>query len=172
MMAKSNSSYVRQNTIKMQQQPHHKDLQTLKITMKVIFIMVILHFLFHCIYQTILNEDNSITKFTQFHRNSESIYPSVTICVNPFESGKLQTEILIRNGTEYLEGRHWKKMFLKRNYDTITKSMEDNLLGILMTMYNKSRKFAFDLKTNHGVNKKNTFFPKFYVSLRLLYMKC
>ena len=115
----------------------------------------------YCIHRYIKNEDSTEVKYTDFHTDENSIYPSMSFCFrDPFIEEKFISYGLGFNASsykEFLKGELWDERMLNIKYDEVTPSLSENLLGGYVHNHKKDK---FDWK------------PYVYVSFRSAYQKC
>ena len=133
-----------------------------------------------CFNDYLKDEDVSLTEYKKFnHEDHENIYPSVTFCVEPpFIAKKLDDifdDIDVTKYKNFLGGKTWDERLLRVDYDNVTVSLDDSLLGVRMNLINDySRIYSYGHKSPKFPDDKwiTKFKPNFYVSLRLWNKKC
>ena len=114
------------------------------------------------------DEDTTLVQVTKFHSSKDAIYPSFSFCILPpflekqFEIYR-DDAINMTSYAQFLDGTIWDERFLKVDYDNVTVSLIDNLIGAVY-------------KTSH-LNRNNKFIrknmvPYHYVSFRSSKRKC
>ena len=133
-----------------------------------------------CFKDYLKDEDVSLTEYKKFnHEDQDNVYPSVTFCIeNPFISKKLEDiydDINITSYKNFLGGKSWDDRLLQIDYDNVTVSLDDALLGVRMNLFKDFlRRYSYGHKntTFPDGNLITKFEPNFYVSLRLWNKKC
>ena len=126
------------------------------------------------------DEDVSQTEYKRFHYDDpENVYPSITFCIeHPLLAEKLQhigDGINISIYKNFLRGRYWDDRLLEVNYDNVTTSLNDSLIGVKMMLHQKiNLKYLYSHKGTKFPDEKWSliFVPDFRVSLRLWNKKC
>ena len=115
----------------------------------------------YCIFQYILDKDVSRIDFVDFHSNRESIYPSISFCVNkPLTFLEKELDKYGTNATAYdafLLGNVWDAQLANIDYNKVTLNVKDFLLSI-RGLTNHFEEFFF-----HPF-EKSTWDPKIYES--------
>ena len=163
----------------------------------VAILFVTLWTIFLC-YRYFIDEDWSFLTYKLFHEDADSVYPSISICLNDntgdttlpifnkeFFSHELRNQE--ENGNEtvlryqnFLKGEcinyndtkcKWNKSFYQINYDSVTLNIEDFILGFSMFLKNGT-KYWVDMKTNDATKISFLWPPKSYISKREAHKKC
>ena len=115
----------------------------------------------YCIHRYIKNEDSTEVKYTDFHTDEDSIYPSMSFCFrDPFLEEKFSSYGVgfnISSYKEFLTGEFWDERMLNITYDEVTPSLSENILGGYIQNHKKD---------------KLEWKPHLYVSFRSAYQKC
>ena len=130
-------------------------------------------FSIQCLYKYLENEDVSKTTFKKFHERSDSRYPVTTLCFkNPFIEKKLRyygENVDIASYLSFLNGNFWSDRMLSIDYDNVTVSLHDNLIGIAMQLQHGTF-YMYNHVT--GRQQPLDFKPSFYVNVRNEIRKC
>ena len=130
-------------------------------------------FSIQCLYKYLENEDVSKTTFKKFHQDPENIYPSLTLCMkNPYLEKTLRYHgegVDIASYFSYLNGKVWSDRMQKIDYDNVTVSLHDNVLGISMELHNETR-YMYNHLT--GLQEPLGWKPNFYINVRREDRKC
>ena len=127
------------------------------------------------------NEDVSQTEYKRFHYDDpDNVYPSITFCVeHPLLPEKLQNindGINISTYRDFLRGSYWDDRLLEVDYDNVTASLDDSLLGVKMMLHQdyNQKYYMYSHKGTKFPGEKGSlkFVPDFQVSLRLWNKKC
>ena len=117
----------------------------------------------------LLDENSTRVNHIKFnHDNVGNIYPSVTLCVlNPFlekELKRYREDINITTYFKFLKGKIWDREMMDIDYDRVTVSLTDNLIGVKMRLANGS-----DYRYDHvnGKQSPSGWKPHFYVARHL-----
>lgn len=114
-----------------------------------------------CIQHYFRDEDVSMVHYTKFHSTDEAVYPSISFCIlPPFLESKFDAYGNGINQTSYkqfLQGDFWDEKMLNVDYDNVTVSLSDNLLG----SYYVTQK-----------EKQHAWNPEHHVSFRSSNRKC
>ena len=128
---------------------------------------------FRCLLKFLENDNLSSVNYKKFHKNEYHIYPSMSWCIiNPFLGQKLKTyghDVNITSYSDFLRGLYWDERMLAINFDSVTPSLADNLLGIWMGFHDKTV-YTYDHASNISYPKE--WFPYFYISFRSAIRKC
>ena len=169
-----------------------------KVSFSVLAILSIAMFTIYEMHKYFLDEDWSYGTYKTFHDDINDVYPSISLCIsdnNPGENIKLfhtgysskdsqetdenknETMISYQN---FLEGRcinddancRWNESFYKIDYDLVTLSIEDYILG-LSVFHKNGSKYWFG-KGNNSNNSSLLFsWPlKAYINKREAHQKC
>ena len=82
-------------------------------------------------YEYSLNEDETQIHIKEFHKTSDDIYPSITVCINmPFIKEKLKEihpNLTIGGYSNFLEGKgnNWNEAMAGIDYENVTWQLED-----------------------------------------------
>lgn len=169
-----------------------------KVSFGVLAILFVTLWTIYLCYRYFIDEDWSFVTYKLFHEDTDSVYPSISICLDDNTGDKtlpiFNKEFLSdewnntgENGNEtvlryrnFLKGEcieyndtkcEWNKSFYQINYDSVTLNIEDFILGFSMFLKNGT-KYWLDMKTNDA--SKFSFFwpPKSYISKREAHQKC
>ena len=136
-------------------------------------MILTLGFSMQCLFKYLENEDVSKTSIQKFHQKPENRYPVTTLCFkNPFIEKKLRyygESVDIKSYLSFLNGKLWSDRMLSIDYDNVTVSLHDNLLGISMQLQNGTMYMY-----NHVTGRQQPlgFKPNFYVNVRTEIRKC
>ena len=87
----------------------------------------------NCICRYLKNENISEVKYAKYYSSEDAIYPSFSICILPPFIEKRFDEygdgINSESYSEFLKGNLWDERMLHVDYDNVTVSMSDNVLG-------------------------------------------
>ena len=137
-------------------------------------MIVTLGFSIQCLLKYLENEDVSKTSIHKFHQKPENRYPVTTLCFkNPFIEKKLKyygKSVDIASYLSFLNGKLWSERMLSIDYDNVTVSLHDNLLGISMQLLNDGKRYMYNHVT--GRQQPLGFKPDFYVNVRTEIRKC
>ena len=113
-----------------------------------------------CFHKYMKDKDVSHVNYRRFHDDSDSLYPSLTLCFNnPFLDDRLKEAgdgINITTYVPFLEGKYWDNRMADIDYDNVTIDLKDYLEFAEINLLNTSK-----FRDN-----------KFYVSMRSPRMKC
>ena len=129
------------------------------------------------VYQYSLDEDLTRVTFKRFHKNKESVYPSITLC---FFDQYLQEKLkeFKTNASEYtrfLKGQYWDPKLLKVNYDDVTIDLKEYLLGYDIwysekgCMWKKNGKNRFKREEGKRSQNRETIRPKIQIKQQISY---
>ena len=116
----------------------------------------------YAISRFIHNEDVTLVKFTKFQSSADAIYPSISFCLlPPFLEERFyiygDENINMTSYQRFLKGEIWNENMLDVDYDNVTVSFSDNLLGAYLVSHNYSTEI---------------YRPDHYVSFRSGRRKC
>jgi hypothetical protein len=85
-----------------------------------------------CIYHYSLNEDLTLTTYTEFHSDKDKIYPSISLCFgNLFKKEELAKYGVTKfDYANFLKGNNYSEGLSKIPYQNVTLNPIDYLLGI------------------------------------------
>ena len=142
-------------------------------------------FVCFCLYKYSLNKDLSQVTFQEFHKTKDNIYPSMTLCfANIFYEENLKEYGIqsIDDYTNYLNGEFWNDSMIDVDYDNVTISISDYLLGFVSwtpdwTYIHGDEYFMYDHRKNmkaikDGSTRTYDWKPKFYTSYTGNSQKC
>ena len=152
----------------------------LKYVYVIILLSVTIWLVIDCWRSYLKDEDVSQTEYKRFHYDDpDNVYPSITFCIeHPFLAEKLQNidnGINISTYKNFLRGRYWDDRLLEVDYDNVTTSLDDSLLGVKMMLHQKfNLQYLYTHKETKFPDEKWSlkFVPDFRVSLRLWNRKC
>ena len=134
-----------------------------------------------CLVNYLKNEDVSLTEYKKFHHgHPDNVYPSITFCI---EHPLLEDKFGNKNGinitaySQFLKGYYWDGRLLEIDYDNVTVSFNDFLLGARMVLasdYGSPSYYMYSHQETKFPKYKGSraFSPKFYVSFRFWNKKC
>ena len=116
----------------------------------------------YCITRYFKNDDITEVKYTSFHSSKDAIYPSFSICILPPFIEKRFDEygngINMASYGNFLKGQLWDERMVDVDYDNVSTSISDNLLGTSLMPLEAS-----ELLTPE---------PDYFVSFRSGWRKC
>ena len=112
----------------------------------------------YSIYRFVINEDTTLVKVTKFLSSKEALYPSFSFCIlHPFLENKFgdygDEKFNISSYRNFLDGSHWNDDMLKIDYDKVTVSLYDNLIG---AEYNTHSRNSVDWNVKHFVSFRSS----------------
>ena len=126
-----------------------------------------------CLLKFLENDNLSSVNYKKFHKNEYHIYPSMSWCIiNPFLDHKLKKYgqgVNITSYSDFLQGLYWDERMLAINFDSVTPSLADNLLGIWMGFHDKTL-YTYDHASN--ISSPTGWIPVFHISFRSAIRKC
>ena len=118
----------------------------------------------YCAKRYFENENITEVKYTKFHSSNDSIYPSFSICIlPPFIENRFDVYgngINMTSYSDFLKGGLWDERMLDIDYDNVTTSMSDNLLGAKLEL---RKPYGYEYITPD---------PEYFVSFRSGWRKC
>ena len=106
-------------------------------------------FVIKLIYEYSLNKDSSSLEFRAFHSNTDSVYPSISLCFDLTDIIRNTTEhdeTFVEKYREFLSGCertdgvcNWDASFAKLDYDNITLNLVDYVIGEITEFEDKSQ---------------------------------
>ena len=160
----------------------------------IVCMLATLSFISHCIHRYFLDEDVSQVTFEEFHKDEQSVYPSLALCISFFfyedQLKMYGGDINVSTYTSYLSGDLWDDRMPDIDYDNVTLNFEDFFYGANMWTpdwkhLNGEERFIYDhrkemmgaanetAKNQYGENNWTmSMVPKFYVSFRGGDQKC
>ena len=165
-----------------------------KFCFSVLAILFIVVFSSFSIYKFILNKDWSYGTYRNFHDDTSSRYPSLSVCLSDNENIKLfkegyssaderKSEGQDVNNTmisyqNFLTGQcknkdrcRWNKSLSEIDYDKVTLPIEDYILGAALFFKNGSKHWV-DTQNYSNISTSTTNLIKVYTSKREAHEKC
>ena len=97
----------------------------------------------YCLTRYFENDDVTDVEYTTFHSSKDAIYPSVSICIiPPFIEKRFDVYgngINMTSYSDFLEGVFWDERMLDVDYDNVTTTMSDNVMGTAMALWGEYR---------------------------------
>ena len=133
----------------------------------VICIFGALYFTTRCIYEYTLDKDTSSVSYKKFHADSDSLYPSVSLCFADTFGDDIGEDEKIKY-REFLSGCEdnpdcvWNSTYANIDYDRVTKDLLDYIIGELIVFEDKVEySYIYGKSGNSSVvkdGKKKTIF--------------
>ena len=158
--------------------------QYIKYTYSILCVLAAFGMTLYCVKLYISNEDVSIVDFKEFNQNTDSVYPTITLC---FKTNFLQQNLKnyhrgINESSykRFLIGEHWHEGMFEVDFDKVTTKLVDYFLGAsIWSFYTlngesvsyKYVKEGFETEEVHHQDLKS-FHPKFYISFRDIHEHC
>ena len=122
----------------------------------------------------LLDENTTQVNHVKFnHDDPGNLYPSITLCVaNPFIENELrryEKDFNIQKYFEFLRGKMWDERMTFIDYNKVTVSLTDSLIGVKMWLENRS---AYQYDHINGKQSPVGWIPHFYVKEKLAAKKC
>ena len=91
----------------------------------------------------LLDENTTQVNHIKFNYDDPgNLYPSITLCVaNPFIENELrryEKDFSIQKYFEFLRGKMWDERMTFIDYNKVTVSLKDSLIGVKMSLENRS----------------------------------
>ena len=125
------------------------------------------------VFQFFLDHDATRITFRNYHEDTESIYPAMSVCFeDPLDEDKFYNRSQKRHYEHYLQGKGNAKMVEGINYDEVSKSFYDHLIKVDIVLSNYTILTYNSTILNMNYSKVNKWIPHLYISFRHSSYKC
>jgi hypothetical protein len=112
-----------------------------------------------CLMTYLRDEDTSQVEYKRFHKDNESIYPSVSICFKrPFLKNILKEHtnppVDVKNYSKFIAGKQWSDQLANIEYDNVTLDLMDYLRKVKLTLSVSRKTFIWDVENRNLVRER------------------